>query len=135
MNNIFDAQDAISDFFTQHLLADYSFDDWKNYLVLTRTGNIEAVKKKWDVLGEEFSLVGIDVDIQASSDKWAPCLCLTYKWIVKNVEVLVRIILVKDEPISVNVMDMFSVLQAIGEKCNLAKEFKKNIALMYTLKH
>jgi len=135
MKNIEKFQEHISEYFGRQLAKFYSFDVWKKtvHLLLAMPKNPEA-HKIYDRYGEAFKLTSVIVDVQASSDKWDPCLNLNYIWSVGHIYIPVNIMVVKGSVSYVQMVSMMDVLNHFGEEFDFVKEFGK-VELIGVLKY
>jgi hypothetical protein len=126
MENIEKFQEHICEYFDKQLAKFYSFDVWKKtvHLLLAMPKNPEA-HKIYDRYGEAFKLTSVIVDVQASSDKWDPCLNLNYIWTVLHTKIPIRIMVVKGSVSFVQVLSTMEVLNHFGETFDFVKEFGK----------
>ena len=128
-DHIYEAQHRIKDFISQIILPQLTFDDWKKSLALSLNGNKEDLNKKWDLFGNKFSPLWIEPDIIASGD-WIPSMMFTYKWIIKDAEIPVRIMAVKNTIQYVEICDMFNVAKHFGSDFDFSNEFEKNVVMI-----
>jgi hypothetical protein len=134
LENIFEAQKVIKEFFEKEVLKEYSFSDWKNTLVNCTNNDIQALSKQWNVIGSDVNLTSVIVDVEASNDEWDACAILEYEWEINKTNVGFRITLVKNEVRSLQITDMLNITKKIGTKFSLAEEFNK-VVLIYKLKN
>lgn len=135
MENFVKLNAHICEYFDNQLVKFYSFNVWKKtvHLLLAVPKNPEA-HKIYDRYGEAFKLVSVIVDVQASSDKWDPCLNLKYIWNVGNIGIPVNIMIVKGSVSYVQMVSMMDVLNHFGEEFDFVKEFGK-VELIGVLKY
>lgn len=133
MDNIYKAQDYIREFVSKTILPTYSFNDWKESLVLYRNNKQIELKKKWDIFGETFVPAVVDPEI-ISGDEWGPALMLIYRWQVKKSKIPVRFTIRVNRIDELEICDAFKVEEIFGKKFNFVNEFEKNIVLIHHLK-
>lgn len=132
MDNIFKAQDYIKDFFSKTILPTYSFNDWKESLVLSRNKDKESLHKKWDIFGKSFVPFWIEPDIISAGD-WVPALMLIYRWNIGDKQIPVRFTIYENKIQYVEITDMFVVAEHFGEDFDFIKEFEKSVVLIKLL--
>jgi hypothetical protein len=135
MDNISDLQESLRVFLQDYLFAGFTFNEWKGLLCDGRAGKKEAIAKKWDLFGDNFKPGLITADVIASQDAWEPCASFEYIWSLKGIKVKCTAVVVKNKISYVMIGDMIGVLKHFGEDYDLAKDFDKNIAMLYKLKH
>jgi hypothetical protein len=135
MNNIADLQDYVGDYFEKEFAKFYDFKLWKNLLVMLRAApkNAEAFKLM-SRFGDKLKVRQMTVDVRASNDEWAPTLSIEYEWEHKDASLVIRVIVVKQEIYTVQLVDSFNVCEEFGEDYNFVNEFEKSVVLINALK-
>ena len=135
MENIIKLQDYVKTFFEQELLDFYTFDIWKELLILLRQDqNSAEAHKIFERYGQALTVRRMFVDVRASDDQWAPTLSIELDWKTQGSIVGFRAIIVKNEVMYVQVLDMLGASQSFGSKHDFVKEFDKTVVMMKALR-
>ena len=135
MENIAKLQDYICEYFDKELSEFYSFAVWKDILVALRQAPKNAAAYKvFDRYGDAFKVRQMFVDVRASNEDWTPTLSIEYDWKTKEGNVGVRMIVVKDKVLYAQLLDMFDVVDKLGEDFDYVREFEKTVVLMKALR-
>lgn len=135
MQNIFDLQDFLKDFFNKELKKFYNFDLWsKVHACNGDSSEKENIQKQFDRFGTSLTPVMIDVNVKASPDPWAPCCHIEYEWKCQNNVIGVVMLLVKDEIFWLKVNDMKFVYSTFGGQFDFKDEFIKTVVLVNALR-
>ena len=134
MDNIVKIQEQIKTYVDNKLQKHYTFELWKDTLVKCRNDEVKQAVNLWNFFSERFFVVNLIPDVQASSNKWEPCLHIDFNWKIKDKAVQVRIILVNDKVLYVQFVDMLTLFQTFGESYDFAKEFDGKVVMLDKLK-
>lgn len=135
MQNIFDLQDFLKEFFNKEFKKFYDFDLWTR--INASNGNPsekEIVLKEFDRFRPSMVPVMFNVNVKGSPDPWAPCCQIEYDWKCQNNVISVVMLLVKDEILWLKVNDMKFVYSTFGGQFDFKDEFIKTVVLMNALK-
>lgn len=135
MENIAKLQDYIGNYLESELAKFYSFDVWKDLLVMLRQAprNTAAISV-FDRYGDAFKVRQVYADITATKEDWTPALSVEFDWKVKATTVGLRVMIVKNKVFYVQLLDMYNVVQKFGDDFDYAKEFEKTVVLMTALR-
>ena len=133
MNNIYELQEIVKQYMSEKLAQNYNFEFWKETLVLERNNQNENLLKKWSFFYKTFYPNNITPDIQASEDKWCPCIMAEYVWDLEDASITFRIILIKNEVFSVQVLDMMNTSKIFSDNFDFKNKFNGEVILMDTL--
>lgn len=135
MENIAKLQDYVSDYLDKDLGKFYSFNVWKDLLVMLRQAPKSAeAKSVFDRYGDVFKVRQVYADITATKEDWTPALSVEFDWKVKATTVGLRVMIVKDKVFYVQLLDMYNVVQKFGDNFDYVKEFEKTVVLMTALR-
>jgi len=134
MDNIVKLQEHIKAYVDRKLEENYSFDLWKDTLVKCRTNQLSLAIDLWKFFEEKFFVINLIPDIQASSNKWEPCLHIDFNWIIKEKVVGIRTILVNNKVLYVQLVDILTLFETFGEKYDFSTEFDSKIVMFGKLK-
>ena len=135
MENIAKLQDYVSDYLDKDLGKFYSFDMWKDLLVMLRQApKSAAAKSVFDRYGDVFKVRQVYADITATKEDWTPALSVEFDWKVKATTVGLRVMIVKNKVFYVQLLDMYNVVQKFGDDFDYVKEFEKTVVLMTALR-
>jgi hypothetical protein len=133
MNKIYELQEIVTQYISEKLSKNYNFDLWKETLVLEQNNQQENMLKKWSFFYKTFYPQYITVGVQASEDKWCPCIMAEFQWNLETAAIKFRIILIKNEVLSVQVIDMFDVSKIFGDNFDFKNKFNSEVILMDAL--
>ena len=135
MENIAKLQDYVGDYLDKELDKFYSFDVWKDLLVMLRQApkNAAAISI-FERYGDAFKIRRMDVDVIATKEDWTPALSVEFDWKVKATTVGLRVMIVKNKVFYVQLLDMYNVVQNFGDDFDYVKEFEKTVVLMRALR-
>ena len=135
MENIAKLQDYIGNYLESELAKFYSFDVWKDLLVMLRQAprNTAAISV-FDRYGDAFKVRQLYADITATQEDWTPALSVEFDWRLKGATIGFRVMIVKDKIFYVQLLDMYNVLQKFGDDFDYVKEFEKTVVLMTALR-
>lgn len=135
MENIAKLQDYVSDYLDKDLGKFYSFNVWKDLLVMLRQAPKSAkAKSVFDRYGDVFKVRQVYADITATKEDWTPALSVEFDWKVKATTVGLRVMIVKDKIFYVQLQDMYNAVQNFGDDFDYVKEFEKTVVLMTALR-
>ena len=135
MENIAKLQDYVSDYLDKDLGKFYSFNVWKDLLVMLRQAPKSAeAKSVFDRYGDVLKVRQVYADITATKEDWTPALSVEFDWKVKATTVGLRVMIVKDKVFYVQLLDMYNVVQKFGDNFDYVKEFEKTVVLMTALR-
>lgn len=135
MENIVKLQSCIKEFISKELAEFYTFEVWKDTLILLRQSNNNAeAHTVFNRYGDAFQVRKLFVDVQASEDRWAPTVSIEYEWKTQQSTIGIRIIIVKAEVQYVQISDMLSASTKFGSEHDFVKEFDKTVVMMKSLR-
>ena len=135
MDNISKFQDYVAQYFEKQISSFYTFEVWKDVLVLLRKSQKSPdAFKKFNVFGRSFNLLSLTADVRASNDEWAPCLNLVYVWRNKDFIVSISFMLVKAQLTQTQILDMRSVYKHYSDSYDFVDAFEKTVVLMNVLR-